>query len=64
MYARWNETIFGGAFMRDLEAGKLPIETIRLFRCEHRLTQFANRRKSFGSMRNRPRRFKGQPKIQ
>ena len=31
MYARWNESIFGGAFMRDLEAGKLPLETIRLF---------------------------------
>ena len=31
MYARWNETIFGGAFMRDLEAGKLPLETIKLF---------------------------------
>src|SRR2546422_934908 len=31
MYARWNEKIFGGAFMRDLEAGKLPLETIRLF---------------------------------
>ena len=33
MYARWNETIFGGAFMRDLEAGKLPLETIKLFWC-------------------------------
>src|ERR1043166_10216022 len=31
MYARWNERIFGGSFMRDLEAGKLPFETIRLF---------------------------------
>ncbi|HVO91480.1 MAG TPA: hypothetical protein VMT22_01510, partial [Terriglobales bacterium] len=31
MYARWDETIFGGAFMRDLEAGKLPLETIKLF---------------------------------
>ena len=31
MYARWNEKIFGGAFMRDLEAGKLPLETIKLF---------------------------------
>ena len=31
MYARWNEKIFGGSFMRDLEAGKLPFETIRLF---------------------------------
>ncbi len=31
MVARWNETIFGGAFMRDLESGKLPFETIRLF---------------------------------
>jgi len=31
MYARWNERIFGGPFMRNLEAGKLPMETIRLF---------------------------------
>ena len=31
MYARWNEKIFGGAFMRDLAAGKLPLETIKLF---------------------------------
>src|SRR5919108_385666 len=31
MYARWNERIFGGPFMRDLEAGKLPFETIKLF---------------------------------
>jgi pyrroloquinoline quinone (PQQ) biosynthesis protein C len=31
MYARWNEKIFGGAFMRDLEAGRLPFEIIRLF---------------------------------
>src|SRR5215510_3846724 len=31
MYARWNEKIFGGTFMRDLEAGELPMETIRLF---------------------------------
>ncbi len=31
MYARWNEKIFGGPFMRDLEAGKLSLETIRLF---------------------------------
>ena len=28
MYARWNEKVFGGGFMRDLEAGKLPLETI------------------------------------
>ena len=31
MYALWNEKIFAGAFMRDLEAGKLPLETIQLF---------------------------------
>jgi len=31
MYALWNEKIFAGAFMRDLEAGKLPLETIKLF---------------------------------
>src|SRR5688500_5402623 len=31
MYARWNERVLGGAFMRDLEAGKLPFETIKLF---------------------------------
>ena len=31
MYTRWEERIFGGAFMRELEAGKLPLETIRLF---------------------------------
>ena len=31
MYARWNEKVFGGAFMRDLEAGKLPFETVKLF---------------------------------
>ena len=31
MYARWNERIFGGAFMSDLEAGRLPFETIKLF---------------------------------
>jgi pyrroloquinoline quinone (PQQ) biosynthesis protein C len=31
MYARWNDKIFGGAFMRNLEAGKLPFETIKLF---------------------------------
>jgi len=31
MYTRWNDKIFGGAFMRDLEAGKLPFETIKLF---------------------------------
>ena len=27
MYAHWNERIFAGAFMRDLEAGKLPMES-------------------------------------
>lgn len=31
MVDRWNERIFGGPFMRDLEAGRLPFETIRLF---------------------------------
>ena len=31
MYARWQERIFQGAFMRDLIAGKLPLEAIRLF---------------------------------
>jgi len=31
MYARWEERIFNGAFMRDLEAGRLPLKTIRLF---------------------------------
>jgi pyrroloquinoline quinone (PQQ) biosynthesis protein C len=31
MYARWEEKIFSGPFMRDLEAGNLPLETIRLF---------------------------------
>lgn len=31
MYKRWDERVFGAPFMRDLEAGKLPIETIRLF---------------------------------
>ncbi|MGH7929689.1 MAG: hypothetical protein ACREQV_18050, partial [Candidatus Binatia bacterium] len=31
MYERWNERIFAGAFMRDLEAGRLPFETIKLF---------------------------------
>lgn len=31
MYARWEEKIFSGPFMRDLEAGTLPLETIRLF---------------------------------
>src|SRR5688500_16584203 len=31
MYARWDQRVFGGAFMRDLEAGKLPFETIKLF---------------------------------
>lgn len=31
MVARWNKKIFAGPFMRDLEAGKLPFETIKLF---------------------------------
>jgi len=31
MYALWDKQIFGGAFMRDLEAGKLPFETLKLF---------------------------------
>ena len=31
MYALWNEKIFGGAFMRELSAGTLPFETIKLF---------------------------------
>src|SRR5512142_3506505 len=31
MAARWNEKVFGGDFMRDLETGRLPLETIRLF---------------------------------
>jgi pyrroloquinoline quinone (PQQ) biosynthesis protein C len=31
MYARWDEKIFGGAFMRELETGKLPLDAIRLF---------------------------------
>jgi len=31
MYARWEERIFQGPFMRDLEAGRLPLRTIRLF---------------------------------
>jgi pyrroloquinoline quinone (PQQ) biosynthesis protein C len=31
MRARWDERIFGGRFMRDLEAGKLPVATMRLF---------------------------------
>jgi len=31
MYTLWNEKIFGGAFMRDLESGRLPFETIKLF---------------------------------
>lgn len=31
MYARWEERIFQGPFMRDLEQGKLPFNTIRLF---------------------------------
>ena len=28
MYALWNKKVFGGDFMRDLEAGRLPFETI------------------------------------
>ena len=32
MYARWNERIFGGAFMRDLESGKLPTSDLRFDR--------------------------------
>lgn len=31
MYARWEERIFQGPFMRDLQAGRLPLKTIRLF---------------------------------
>ena len=31
MRARWQEKIFDGPFMRDLKAGKLPLETIKLF---------------------------------
>lgn len=31
MYGRWQERIFQGPFMRDLESGKLPLKTIRLF---------------------------------
>jgi pyrroloquinoline quinone (PQQ) biosynthesis protein C len=31
MYTRWERKIFRGAFMRDLEAGTLRLETIRLF---------------------------------
>src|ERR687895_1544952 len=31
MYTRWNEKIFSGAFMRALEDGSLPFETIKLF---------------------------------
>ncbi len=31
MRARWQEKIFDGPFMRDLRAGKLPLETIKLF---------------------------------
>jgi pyrroloquinoline quinone (PQQ) biosynthesis protein C len=31
MYARWQKKIFQGDFMRDLTAGKLPLETIKLF---------------------------------
>jgi hypothetical protein len=33
----------------DVEAGKLPIKTIRLFWCEHRVTQFVSGGESFGS---------------
>jgi pyrroloquinoline quinone (PQQ) biosynthesis protein C len=31
MRERWEEKVFGGAFMRDLESGALPFEAIRLF---------------------------------
>ncbi len=31
MYARWEKAVFSGPFMRELEAGKLPMKTIRLF---------------------------------
>jgi pyrroloquinoline quinone (PQQ) biosynthesis protein C len=31
MYARWEEKIFQGRFMRALREGKLPLKTIRLF---------------------------------
>src|SRR5215470_13899047 len=31
MYARWQKKIFQGDFMRDLTAGKLPLETLKLF---------------------------------
>ena len=31
MYARWQKKVFQGDFMRDLTAGKLPRETIKLF---------------------------------
>ncbi|MGH7770811.1 MAG: hypothetical protein ACREQA_01075 [Candidatus Binatia bacterium] len=31
MYDRWEERIFSAPFMRELEAGKLPLKTIRLF---------------------------------
>jgi thiaminase len=31
MYARWKERIFSGPFMQDLESGRLPLDTIRLF---------------------------------
>lgn len=31
MYAFWEKKIFGGPFMRDLRAGKLPLKAIRLF---------------------------------
>lgn len=31
MHARWEKKIFQAPFMRDLEDGKLPLETIRLF---------------------------------
>jgi pyrroloquinoline quinone (PQQ) biosynthesis protein C len=31
MYARWDEKVFGGPFMCDLEAGRLPFDAIRLF---------------------------------
>ena len=31
MYARWQKRVFDGKFMRELESGKLPLETIQLF---------------------------------
>lgn len=31
MYDRWEKKVFSAPFMRELEAGKLPLKTIRLF---------------------------------